>query len=42
MLDLTMVLAGSFCAMLMADLGGMVIKIETLLGGDDAWVDGPS
>src|SRR5262249_31088601 len=40
LLDLTRVLAGPFCTMLLADLGAEVVKVERP-GGDDARQYGP-
>ena len=39
--DLTRVLAGPFCTMLLADLGARVIKVEAPGTGDDARRIGP-
>jgi CoA:oxalate CoA-transferase len=39
--DLTRVLAGPFCTMILADLGARVIKVETPVRGDDARHIGP-
>lgn len=40
-LDLTRVLAGPYCTMLLLDLGASVIKVENPDGGDDARAFGP-
>ncbi len=40
-IDLTRVLAGPYCTMVLADLGARVVKVETPAGGDDARHFGP-
>jgi crotonobetainyl-CoA:carnitine CoA-transferase CaiB-like acyl-CoA transferase len=40
-LDLTQIMAGPFCAMLLADMGADVIKVEKPSGGDDSRRMGP-
>src|ERR1041384_2004797 len=39
--DLSRILAGPYCTMLMADMGARVIKVEQPKGGDDARAYGP-
>jgi len=40
-IDLTRILAGPFCTMIMADLGADVIKVEDVQSGDDTRAWGP-
>jgi len=40
-LDLTRVLAGPYCGMLLADMGATVIKVEMIGKGDDSRAYGP-
>lgn len=40
-IDLTRVLAGPYCTMLLADMGADVVKIENPVGGDDSRAFGP-
>ena len=40
-IDLTRVLAGPFCTLLLADLGARVVKVEQPLKGDDSRAYGP-
>jgi len=40
-LDLTRMLAGPYCTMVLGDLGADVMKVERLPDGDDSRVMGP-
>src|SRR5687768_5819783 len=40
-LDLSRVVSGPFCSMLLADLGATIIKIEEPVSGDDSRAFGP-
>ena len=40
-IDLTRVLAGPYCTMVLSDLGARVIKVENPMGGDDSRHIGP-
>ena len=40
-LDLSRILAGPYCTLLMAEMGARVIKVEPPKGGDDARAYGP-
>jgi CoA:oxalate CoA-transferase len=40
-IDLSRVLAGPFCTLLLADMGARVIKVENPVGGDDSRAYGP-
>ena len=40
-IDLSRILAGPYCTLLMAELGARVIKVEPPKGGDDARAYGP-
>src|SRR2546430_7772289 len=39
--DLSRILAGPYCTLLMAEMGARVIKVEPTKGGDDARAYGP-
>jgi len=39
--DLSRILAGPYCTLLMAEMGARVIKVESPKGGDDARAYGP-
>jgi len=39
--DLSRILAGPYCTLLMAEMGARVIKVEPPKGGDDARAYGP-
>src|SRR5216110_2960282 len=39
--DLSRILAGPYCTLLMAEMGARVIKVEAPKGGDDARAYGP-
>src|SRR5262245_45917529 len=40
-LEASQVMAGPFCALLLADMGAEVVKVEKLRGGDDSRRMGP-
>src|ERR1043165_7352927 len=40
-IDLSRILAGPYCTLMMAELGARVIKVEPPKGGDDARAYGP-
>ena len=39
--DLSRILAGPYCTLLMAEMGARVVKVESPKGGDDARAYGP-